>query len=55
MQPPNGALLTTQLYFPGDPGNARDSIYRKECELTMGNATNANGGKQASFTFVLQA
>lgn len=22
-----GAVLTTQLYFPGEPGNARDRIF----------------------------
>ena len=52
-QAPGGRPLTTQLYFPGEAGNARDSIYRKECEVVM---TNGDGGsKQASFTFVLQA
>ena len=50
-QPPGGRALTTQLYFPGEAANARDGIYRKECEVTM---TGAGGdGKQASFTFVL--
>lgn len=26
-QPRGGRLLTTQLYFPGEPGNARDRIF----------------------------
>ena len=52
-QPPGGRALTTQLYFPGEAGNARDGIYRKECEVTMSDA--GAGGKQASFTFVLPA
>ena len=26
-QAPNGPVLTTQLYFPGEPGNANDSIF----------------------------
>ena len=52
-QAPGGRPLTTQLYFPGEAANARDSIYRKECELTI---TGGDGGaRQGSFTFVLQA
>jgi protocatechuate 3,4-dioxygenase beta subunit len=52
-QAPGGRPLTTQLYFPGEAANARDGIYRKECEVVM---TNGDGGsKQASFTFVLRA
>jgi protocatechuate 3,4-dioxygenase beta subunit len=23
-------ILTTQVYFPGDPGNTRDSLFRSE-------------------------
>jgi protocatechuate 3,4-dioxygenase beta subunit len=26
-------VLTTQLYFPGDPGNARDGLYRRDLEI----------------------
>lgn len=33
VQPKGGRLLTTQLYFPGDPGNRRDGLYRAELEL----------------------
>jgi protocatechuate 3,4-dioxygenase beta subunit len=51
-QPPGGRALTTQLYFPGEAANAGDGIYRKECEVAMTDA--GGGGKQASFTFVLQ-
>jgi protocatechuate 3,4-dioxygenase beta subunit len=29
LQPPGGAILTTQLYFPGEAGNARDRIFDK--------------------------
>ncbi|HET7397277.1 MAG TPA: hypothetical protein VFJ94_02045 [Intrasporangium sp.] len=50
MQPSGGRMLTTQLYFPGEPRNASDGIYRKECEVTMGDAAD---GKNAAFTFVL--
>jgi protocatechuate 3,4-dioxygenase beta subunit len=30
VQAANRPVLTTQLYFPDDPGNARDGIFRKE-------------------------
>ena len=30
VQAPGRRVLTTQLYFAGDPGNARDSLYRVE-------------------------
>jgi protocatechuate 3,4-dioxygenase beta subunit len=33
VQPKGGRLLTTQLYFPGDPGNSRDGLYRRELEM----------------------
>jgi protocatechuate 3,4-dioxygenase beta subunit len=33
VQPKGGRLLTTQLYFPGDPGNTRDGLYRRELEM----------------------
>ena len=53
-QAPAGRVLTTQLYFPGEPANAGDGIYRKECEVVMG-GDRPGGGKQASFTFVVKA
>ena len=30
---PGKRLLTTQLYFPNDPGNARDGLYRRDLEI----------------------
>jgi protocatechuate 3,4-dioxygenase beta subunit len=47
---PGGRPLTTQLYFPGEPGNARDGIYRRELEMTL-----ARGGKlrEGGFDFIL--
>jgi protocatechuate 3,4-dioxygenase beta subunit len=33
VQAPGKRVLTTQLYFPGDPGNARDGLYRPELEI----------------------
>lgn len=43
---PGGRPLTTQLYFPDEPGNARDGIYRRELEIAL-----AEG--QGRFDFVL--
>jgi protocatechuate 3,4-dioxygenase beta subunit len=39
--------LTTQLYFPGDPGNRRDGLYRRELEMAM------SGAGEGRFDFVL--
>lgn len=30
VQAAGGPILTTQLYFPGEPGNARDGLFRPE-------------------------
>ncbi|MGE3144476.1 MAG: intradiol ring-cleavage dioxygenase [Pseudorhodoplanes sp.] len=38
VQAPNRPVLTTQLYFPGDPGNARDRLFRPELLLGMADA-----------------
>jgi protocatechuate 3,4-dioxygenase beta subunit len=35
VQARGGPLLTTQLYFPGEPGNARDGLFRPELAMTM--------------------
>ena len=53
VQAPNGPVLTTQLYFPDEPGNARDGIFRPELLVAMGDAGEAASGKQAQFSFVL--
>jgi protocatechuate 3,4-dioxygenase beta subunit len=34
-QAPGGRVLTTQIYFPGDPANARDFLYRPELAMKM--------------------
>lgn len=44
---PGRPPLTTQLYFPGEPGNARDGIWRRELEMTFA----AEG--EGRFDFVL--
>lgn len=43
---PGRPALTTQLYFPGDPGNARDGIYRRSLEMAL-------AGSSGRFDFVL--
>jgi protocatechuate 3,4-dioxygenase beta subunit len=50
VQAANRAALTTQLYFPGDPGNTRDPLFRTELQMRM-----AGGGERRSgqFDFVL--
>jgi protocatechuate 3,4-dioxygenase beta subunit len=44
---PGHQVLTTQLYFPGEPANRTDGIYRPELEMKVSDAG------QASFTFVV--
>jgi len=43
-------LLTTQLYFPNEPQNARDGLYRRELTMRM---AEAGDGLSARFDFVL--
>ncbi len=47
---PGGRVLTTQLYFPDEPGNRSDGIYRRE--LTM-QVVRKGGGRDARFDFVV--
>ncbi len=47
---PGGRVLTTQLYFPREPANARDAIFRPELVMDVRDGTD---GKEASFDFVL--
>jgi protocatechuate 3,4-dioxygenase beta subunit len=49
IQPKGGRILTTQLYFPGDPSNSRDGLYRRDLELKS-----ARSGEGA-FDFVVAA
>ena len=51
VQAPNGPILTTQLYFPGETANARDGIYRRELEMTVQDAAN---GREGAFDFVVR-
>lgn len=50
VQAPNGPVLTTQLYFPGEAQNARDGIYNRALEMDVRDVTN---GKEATFDFVV--
>jgi protocatechuate 3,4-dioxygenase beta subunit len=50
VQPPGRRVLTTQLYFPGEPRNADDSIFQPELLMDVRESA---GGKDATFTFVV--
>jgi protocatechuate 3,4-dioxygenase beta subunit len=50
VQAPSRPVLTTQLYFPGEAGNGRDGLFRRE--LLMRTAQ-AGHGLFARFDFVL--
>lgn len=43
-------VLTTQLYFPNEPGNRRDGLFRRELLMRM---ADAGDGLAARFDFVL--
>ena len=50
VQAPKGRVLTTQLFFPGEPGNARDGIFRRALLMSVRDAAK---GKEARFNFIL--
>jgi protocatechuate 3,4-dioxygenase beta subunit len=50
VQPPNGPVLTTQLYFPGEAGNQRDPIFARDLVMQVRDAAD---GKTGTFDFVL--
>jgi protocatechuate 3,4-dioxygenase beta subunit len=50
LQAPHRSVLTTQLYFPGEPANRRDFIFNPALVMKV---RDAEGGKLASFDFVL--
>lgn len=50
VQRPGGRVLTTQLYFPGEPLNARDGIFDPALLMAV---RDAGDGRRATFTFVL--
>ncbi|MGE3913719.1 MAG: intradiol ring-cleavage dioxygenase [Chloroflexota bacterium] len=50
VQAPNQPVLTTQLYFPNEPANARDGIFNPELLMQI---QDTDHGKTGTFTFVL--
>jgi protocatechuate 3,4-dioxygenase beta subunit len=50
VQAPNRPILTTQLYFPDEPGNAADGIFQPELLLDVAETAD---DKAATFNFVL--
>ncbi len=53
VQAPSERALTTQLYFPDEPGNARDFLFRKELLLKMSQGASATIAA-GRFDFVLE-
>jgi len=51
VQAPSRGVLTTQLYFPGEPRNASDGIFNADLLLAV---QSAGGAQQATFNFVVQ-
>lgn len=50
VQAPQQRVLTTQLYFPDEPMNRRDGLFRRELVMRM---AEAGDGLSARFDFVL--
>lgn len=50
VQAPNRPVLTTQLYFPGEPENQRDAIFNPRLVMAR---RETSDGKAAKFDFVL--
>jgi protocatechuate 3,4-dioxygenase beta subunit len=50
VQAPERPVLTTQLYFPDEPANRRDGLFRRELVMRIAEAP---GGLGANFNFVL--
>ena len=54
VQAPGGPVLTTQLYFPGEPSNNSDGIFEDNGQQLLMNAQPASDGSlNATFNFVL--
>jgi protocatechuate 3,4-dioxygenase beta subunit len=51
VQAPNSPMLTTQLYFAGEPRNSTDGIF--DPSLVLNPQTNADGTQSATFNFVV--
>jgi protocatechuate 3,4-dioxygenase beta subunit len=46
-------LLTTQLYFPDEPGNRRDGLFRKELLMQVADKSAKDKAMAARFDFVI--
>jgi protocatechuate 3,4-dioxygenase beta subunit len=53
VQAPNQPVLTTQLYFPDEPGNERDGIFDPSLVIDQEEGTADEEGRQGFFNFVL--
>jgi len=51
VQAPNGRILSTQLYFPGESRNERDGIYDKRCLMKIARKAEE---QIATFDFVVR-
>ena len=63
VQAPHGRIVTTQLYFPGEPRNARDMLFRSDLLMAIRNVQDARNSKDtgaashaqdARFNFVVR-
>jgi len=52
VQAPGKSVLTTQLYFPDEPGNQRDGIFKP---VLLMQVAKEKAGLKAGYTFVLKA
>jgi len=55
VQAPGRRLLTTQLYFPGEPGNRRDGLYRQDLEMRMAARVDEKRAGEGRFDFIVEA
>src|ERR1700754_4460118 len=46
-------LLTTQLYFPDEPGNRKDGLFRKELLMQVAKSSGKDAASAARFDFVI--
>ncbi len=53
VQPKHGRILTTQLYFPGEAGNKRDSLFTPELLMRIA-ADKDKAAQRGRFDFVLR-
>jgi protocatechuate 3,4-dioxygenase beta subunit len=50
VRPGNGPVLTTQLYFPGEPRNQSDGLFNT---ALLTNLRGSDGTETATFNFVV--